>query len=65
VQIVNEHELDDRLSRLSRKTRQEDRLTRTGAVTEFSSANISSLHTDANSTTRNDLCKSLVRLGTI
>jgi len=49
AQIVDEHWLDDGLSRLRRKTRQGDRLTRTGAVEEFSSEDIGSLHAEANS----------------
>jgi len=40
--------MDDGLSRPSRKTRQRDRLIRTGAVMEFGSANIGILHVDAN-----------------
>jgi len=49
AQIVEEHELDDGLSRPRRKTRQEDRLMRTRAITEFGSADIGILHVDANS----------------
>jgi len=49
VQIVDEHWLDDGLSRPRRKTRQGDRLTRTGAVEEFDSEDIGSLHVEANS----------------
>jgi len=58
AQIVDEHWLDDGLSRPRRKTRQGDRLTRTGAVEEFSNEDIGSLHADANSTARSSLCKS-------
>ena len=65
AQIVDEHGLDDGLSRPRRKTRQGDRLTRTGAVEEFGSEDIGSLHADANSAARSSLCKSLARLGTI
>jgi len=49
AQIVDEHWLDDGLSRPRRKTRQGDRLTRTRAVEEFSSEDIGSLHAEANS----------------
>jgi hypothetical protein len=49
AQIVDEHGLDDGLSRPRRKTRQGDRLTRTGVVEEFGSEDIGSLHADANS----------------
>jgi len=49
MQIVDEHGLDARMSRPGRKTRQGYRLTRTGAVEKFNSANISSPHADANS----------------
>jgi len=49
VQIVDEHGLDDGLSRPRKKTHQEDRLTRTGAITKFGSADIGILHVDANS----------------
>jgi hypothetical protein len=62
VQIVDEHGLDDGMFKPDRKTRQGHRLTRTGAVEEFSSE---SLHADANSAARNSLCKSGVRLDTI
>jgi len=46
VQIVDEHGLDDGMSKPSRKTRQGHRLTRTWAVEEFGSEG---LHADANS----------------
>jgi len=49
AQIVDEYGLDDGLSRPRKKTRQGDRLTRIGAVAEFGSADIGSLHADANS----------------
>jgi hypothetical protein len=49
AQIVDEHWLDDGLSRPRRKTRQGDRLTRTGAVEKFGSEDIGSLHAEANS----------------
>ena len=62
VQIVNEHGLDDGMSKPSRKTRQGHRLTRTWAVEEFGSEG---LHADANSAARSSLCKSRARLGTI
>jgi hypothetical protein len=65
AQIVDEHELDDGMSKPSRKTRQGHRLTRTWAVEEFGSAGIGSLHADANSAARNSLCKSGARLGMI
>jgi hypothetical protein len=65
VQIVDEHGLDDGMSKPSRKTRQGHRLTRTWAVEEFGSAGIGSLHADANSAARNSLCKSGARLGMI
>jgi hypothetical protein len=58
AQIVDEHWLDDGLSRPRRKTRQGDRLTRTGAVEEFGSEDSGSLHADANSAARSSLCKS-------
>jgi len=65
AQIVDEHGLDDEMSKPGRKTHQGHRLMRTGAVEEFSSENIGSLHADANSAARNGLCKSWVRLATI
>jgi hypothetical protein len=65
VQIVDEHGLDNGMSKSGRKTRQGHRLTRTGAVKEFGSEDIGSLHADANSAARNGLCKSWSRLGTI
>ena len=65
MQIVDEHGLDDGLSKPSRKTHQGDRLTRTGVIVKFGSADIGSLHADANSAACNGLCKSLVRLGMI
>jgi len=65
MQIVDEHGLDDGLSRPRSKNHEGDRLTKTGAVAEFSSADIGSLHADANSAACNGLCKLLVRLGTI
>jgi len=49
VQIVDEHGLDDGMSKPDRKTRQGHRLTRTGAVEEFGSEDIGSLHAYANS----------------
>jgi len=49
TQIVDEHGLEDGLSRPSSKTRQGDRLTRTGAIAEFGSADIGILHADVNS----------------
>jgi hypothetical protein len=58
VQIVDEHWLEDGLSKPCRKTRQGDRLMRTGAVEEFGSEDIGSLHAKANSTTRSSLSKS-------
>jgi len=45
AQIVDEHGLDEGLS----KPRQEDRLTRIGAIAEFGSVGRGSLHADANS----------------
>ena len=65
AQIVDEHGLDDGMSKLGRKTRQGHRLTRTGVVEEFGSEDIGSLHADANSAARSSLCKSGARLGTI
>jgi hypothetical protein len=65
AQIVDEHGLDDGMSKPGRKTRQGHRLTRTRAVEEFGSAGIGNLHADANSTARNSLCKSGARFGTI
>jgi hypothetical protein len=47
-QIVDEHGLDDGMSKSGRKTRQGHRLARTGAVEEFGSEDIGSLHADAN-----------------
>jgi hypothetical protein len=49
AQIVDEHWLDDGMSKPGRKTRQGHRQTRTGAVEEFGSEDIGSLHADANS----------------
>ena len=49
AQIVDEHGLDDGMSKPGRKTHQGHRLTRTGAVEEFGSEDIGSLHADANS----------------
>jgi hypothetical protein len=49
AQIVDEHWLDDGMSKPGRKTRQGHRQTRTGAVEEFGSEGIGSLHADANS----------------
>jgi len=40
------------MSKPSRKTRQGHRLTRTGAIEEFGSEDIGSLHADANSAMR-------------
>jgi hypothetical protein len=65
VQIVDEHGLDDGMSKPGRKTRQGHRLTRTRAVEEFGSEDVGNLHADANSAARNGLYKSWVRLGTI
>jgi hypothetical protein len=65
AQIVDEHGLDDGMFKPGRKTRQGLRLTRTGAVEEFGSEDIGSLHADANSAARSSLCKSGARLGTI
>jgi len=48
AQIVDEHGLDDGMSKPDRKTRQGHRLTRTGAVEEFGSEDIDRLHADAN-----------------
>ncbi|KAI5563610.1 hypothetical protein BDE02_14G002400 [Populus trichocarpa] len=45
AQIADEHGLDEGLS----KPRQEDRLTRIGAIAEFGSVDRGSLHADANS----------------
>ena len=50
AQIVDEHGLDDGMSKPGRKTHQGHRLTRTGAVEEFGSEDIGSLHADVNST---------------
>ena len=61
AQIVDEHGLDEGLS----KPRQEDRLTRIGAIAEFGSVGRGSLHADADSAARSNLCKSGARLGTI
>lgn len=52
AQIVDEHGLDEGLSKPSRKTRQGDRLTRIGAIAEFGSVDRGSLHADANSAAR-------------
>ena len=49
AQIVDEHGLDNGIYRPGGKTRQGDRLTRTGAVAKFSSEDIGSLHADADS----------------
>nr|XP_034887656.1 wall-associated receptor kinase 3-like [Populus alba] len=57
--------LNNGLSRPIRKARQEDGPTRTRAVAEFDSVDSGILHTDANLTAHNSLCKSLDRLGTI
>jgi len=81
AQIIDEHGLDDEMSKPGSKTRQGDRLARTenwgcrgirlrkhwqpAHKYKFGSAGIGSLQADANSTARNGLCKSLVRLGTI
>jgi len=65
AQIVDEHWLDDGMSKPGRKTRQGQRQTRTGVVGEFDSAGIGSLHADANSTARKSLCKSGAWLGMI
>ena len=65
AQIVDEHGLDDGMSKPGRKTSQGHRLARTGAVEEFGSEDIGSLHADANSVARSSLCKSGARLGTI
>ena len=65
AQIVDEHGLDDGMSKPGRKTRQGHRLTRTGPVEEFGSEDIGSLHANANSAACNGLCKSWARLGTI
>jgi len=46
AQIVDEHGLDDGMSKPSKKTHQGHRLTRTGAIEEFGSEG---LHADANS----------------
>ena len=59
------HELDDGMSKSGRKTRQGHRLTRTGAVEEFGSEDIGSLHTNANSAAHSSLCKSGARLDMI
>jgi hypothetical protein len=58
AQIVDEHWLDDGMSKPCRKTRQGHRQMRTGAVEEFGSEDIGSLHTNANSAARSSLCKS-------
>jgi len=49
AQIVDEHWLDDGMSKSGRKTRQGHRQTRTWAVEEFVSEDIGSLHANANS----------------
>ena len=49
AQIVDEHGLDDGMSKPGSKTGQGDRLMRTRVVTEFSSVNIGILHADLNS----------------
>jgi hypothetical protein len=49
AQIIDEHWLDDEMSKPGRKTCQGHRQTRTGAVEEFGSEDISSLHAEANS----------------
>jgi len=49
AQIVDEHGLDDGMSKPGKKTRQGHRLTRIGVVEEFGSEDIGSLHADANS----------------
>jgi len=48
AQIVDEHWLDDGMSKPGRKTRQGHRQTRTGVVEEFDSDDIGSLHAEAN-----------------
>jgi hypothetical protein len=48
AQIVDEHWLDDGMSKPGRKTRQGHRQTRTGVVEEFGSDDIGSLHAEAN-----------------
>jgi len=58
AQIVDEHGLDDGISKPSKKNRQGHRLTRTGAVEEFGSKDIGSRHADANSAARSSLRKS-------
>ena len=58
AQIVDEHGLDDGISKPSKKNRQGHRLTRTGAIEEFGSEDIGSRHADANSAARSSLCKS-------
>ena len=60
AQIVDEHGLDDGMSKPGGKTRQGDRLARIEVVAEFGGADISSLYADANSAARNGLCKSWV-----
>jgi len=65
AQIVDEHWLDDGMSKSGRKTRQGHRQTRTVAVKEFDSEDIGSLHADANLAARSGLCNSGARLGTI
>ena len=54
AQIVDEHRVDDGMSKPGRKTRQGHRLTRTRAVEEFGSEDIDSLHADANSAAHNN-----------
>jgi len=49
AQIIDEHLLDDGMSKPGRKTRQGHGHTRIGAVEEFGSEDIGSLHVDANS----------------
>jgi len=49
AQIVDEHWLDNEMSKPDRKIRQGHRQTRTGVVEEFGSGDIGSLHADANS----------------
>jgi len=58
AQIVDEHWLDDGMSKPGRKIRQGHRQTRTGAVEKFDNEDIGSLHADANLAARSGLCKS-------
>jgi len=52
AQIIDEHRLDDEMSKPDKKTCQGYRLTRTGAVEEFGSEDNDSLYADANSAAR-------------